>query len=78
MEPYRPFVDSLVYEIYSIYRDLVELDTEIKMKLLEILSSDIAFNDKKRPLMIGLSNTTASLARCFSGDAKRLVYPAFS
>lgn len=78
MEPYRPFVDGMVYQLYEIYGDIEDLRTELKMKLLEILSVDVWFKQKKRPLMVGLSSTTASLARCFAGEAKRIEYPAIS
>lgn len=78
MEPYRPFVDSLAYSLYDRYGDFGELNTEIKMQLLEILSADVMFDNAKRPLMVGLSSTTASLAKCFSGEEKKIKYPGFA
>lgn len=78
MEPYRPFVDEMVHEVFSEYKDITELTTEMKMKLLEILSSDVYAGGQKRPLMIALSGTSASLARCFSGQARKIVYPKWN
>ena len=75
MEPYRPFVDGLVYRVYNTIEDTSELTTEIKMQLIDILTVDVILEGKKRPLMVALSNTTASLARCFSGDQRKIIYP---
>jgi CRISP-associated protein Cas1 len=75
MEPYRPFVDALAFELYDPNEDLFELTTEIKLKLVGILSADVKMGKQTRPLMVALSTTTASLARCYMGQTKRIVYP---
>lgn len=75
MEPYRPFVDGMVYELDQKFGDFDDLTTEIKMELLKILSTDVIFGNKRRPLMIGLSQTTASLSKCYSGESKKIVFP---
>ena len=75
MEPYRPFVDWQVELIAESSTNISELNTQIKMELLKILTINVTFANTKRPLMVGLSHTTASLARCFSGKTKKLVYP---
>jgi len=75
MEPYRPFVDELVYSIWLENNDIYILNKEIKANLLSLLTRDVWFGKNKKPLMVGLSSTTASLARCFSGDQKKLLYP---
>jgi CRISPR-associated protein Cas1 len=75
MEPYRPYVDWLVHEIVSSAVKIDELNTELKMKLLEVLSADVQLGKLTRPLMVGLSSTTASLAKCFSGETKKIIYP---
>jgi CRISPR-associated protein Cas1 len=76
MEPYRPYVDEIVYELYNNYPGKQELTKEIKAELLQLLTVDTVFNKVKRPLMIGLSQTTASLAKCFAGDTRKIEYPA--
>lgn len=75
MEPYRPFVDGLVFDLTHQLEDITELTTEIKLVLLKILTLDIKINKSIRPLSVGLSNTTASLARCYVGQAKKIIYP---
>jgi len=76
MEPYRPYVDQLVWELTEAGRGNQEdLSTELKAELLDLLTCDIIINDKKRPLMVGLSETTASLARCFKGENRKIKYP---
>ena len=75
MEPYRPYVDAVVYQLRL--EDKKELDSEVKQRLLCILFADTVFEDCTRPLEIGLSMTTASLARCYSGEGKILVLPIF-
>lgn len=73
MEPYRPFVDELVYRLY--FSGETELTKEVKAKILSVLSVDTKFNKVTRPLDVGLSTTTASLAKCFSGKIKKISYP---
>lgn len=75
MEPYRPFVDEVVYHIYTGDPENEELDTERKKVLLELLTRDVVFDRNRRPLMVGLSQTTASLARVFAGDQRKVTYP---
>lgn len=77
MEPYRPYVDEIVYNMYLSYPDTNELNTELKAELLQIMTVDTIFENTTRPLMIGLSQTTASLARCFGGDSRKIEYPLF-
>lgn len=73
MEPYRPYVDALVYELYA--RGQTQLTKEVKSELLRILFVDTRFDKVLRPLDIGLTITTASLAKCFAGTQKKIVYP---
>lgn len=75
MEPYRPFVDEIVCEIIDKYPNYHIMTKEIKAELLQLLTVDVQFEDMKRPLMIGISTTTASLARCFAGTQKKIIYP---
>jgi len=76
MEPYRPYVDNLVKEVIQYhFPDEQEITKEIKQKLLTIPSLDIIIDDKKSPLMVGLQRTTASLAACFEGSTRKIIYP---
>ena len=75
MEPYRPFADALVVEIIRNGEDYTDLSTSVKKQLLGIATVDVVFEDERSPLMIAAQRTTASLAKCFEGTAKKLLYP---
>ncbi len=75
MEPYRPYVDKLVFEIVNNYGNNVELCKEIKAQLLTIPTLDVCIGGKRSPLMIAATQTTASLYKCFSGELRRIAYP---
>jgi CRISPR-associated protein Cas1 len=75
MEPYRAIVDELVLDTYAQYTDYEDLTTEIKMELLQLLTLDVEFEKVKRPLGVALSFSTASLVRCFRGEARKISYP---
>ena len=74
MEPYRPFVDEIVYHLY--YDGAVsELDSQSKGKLLRVLFSDVRMGKVTRPLENALSLTTASLLRMYKGETDKLSLP---
>lgn len=76
MEPYRPYVDELVYGIILKYgTDNLELTQDIKTHLLTIPTIDVVISGKRSPLMVGVSQTTASLYKCFSGESRLIAYP---
>lgn len=76
MEPYRPYVDQLVLSIVSECEpDDMELTKEVKFKLLGIPTIEVTVNGKKSPLMVAVTQTTASLYKCFSGELRRIAYP---
>lgn len=75
MEPYRPFVDDLVINIMQQYPDYSELTRSIKAALLTIPSLDVTLDGKRSPLMIAVGQTTASLAKCFNGELRKIAYP---
>lgn len=73
MEPYRPFVDEIVFDLYA--NGERELNKDVKAEILKLLYVDTAFDKITRPLDLGLSVTTSSLAKCFSGEQKKILYP---
>lgn len=75
MEPYRPFVDDLVINIMQHYPDYSELTLSIKAELLTIPSLDVMLDGKRSPLMVAVGQTTASLAKCFNGELRKIAYP---
>ena len=77
MEPYRPFVDRVVLKIVQEGADYHQLSQEVKCQLLSIPTLDVLINERRSPLMLALSQTTASLNSCFAGTARRVAYPQF-
>jgi CRISPR-associated protein Cas1 len=77
MEPYRPYVDKLVVEYVNsdITEEAVELTPQIKRLFLEIPTLDVEIGGRTRPLMVAVSQTTASLAKCFTGEIRKIAYP---
>lgn len=77
MEPYRPLVDSLVFGIVNEYGGNTpeDITKELKMRLLGIPVTDVRIGGKRSPLMVAATQTTASLYKCFTGEARRIAYP---
>lgn len=75
MEPYRPFVDKLVKQMMGKYDDIWQLNTDMKRDLLAIPTLDVKINGRRSPLLIAATITTSSLAKCFAGETKTILYP---
>lgn len=76
MEPYRPYVDELVYRLIEVKGTPPDfLDKEWKSAMLSIPTLDVIIEGKRMPLMIGATTTTASLYKCFSGESTHILYP---
>lgn len=78
MEPYRPFVDEIICTLIKDGEDFTELTSSIKKQLLSIPVIDVLIESQRRPLMIGVQRTTASLAKCFSGRNRKILYPVLT
>lgn len=78
MEPFRPYVDRIVLEIFqNINGNNEELTPDIKRSLLSITCIDINIEGNSSPLMVGVQRTTASLMKCYEGKSKKILYPEF-
>lgn len=75
MEPYRPFVDKVVCQIIRGNGKFLEMTPNMKKALLEISSMDVIIDGQKSPLMNAVQRTTASLAKCFEGKGRKILYP---
>lgn len=76
MEPYRPYVDRLVYDIFKEEgSNCAELTKEQKARLLTIPILETVISGKRSPLMVAVGQTTASLYKCFSGELRKISYP---
>ena len=77
MEPYRPYADRLVLETIQKYPDTEDINKEIKSMLLTLPVIDVKINKQQRPLLVAVTETTASLAQCFAGKRRKIKYPTF-
>ena len=75
MEPYRPYVDLLVADMVLKQNLNNGLDKEAKKTLLTIPNLDVSFGKIRRPLLVAASITTSSLAKCFSKESRKVIYP---
>lgn len=77
MEPYRPFVDQIVWEMVERGENVEEVTPSLKAELLAIPALDVFIDGKNSPLMNAMSRTTNSLYECFYGSARKILYPVF-
>lgn len=75
MEPYRPYVDSVVCQIIRNNGKFLDMTPSMKKMLLEIPAMDVTIDGQKSPLMNAVQRTTASLAKCFEGTTRKILYP---
>src|SRR5690606_19883096 len=75
MEPYRPYVDGLVFNLMIMPSRPQELTREVKSELLKIATCDVLMMQKLRPLMVAVSSTTSSLYKCYTGEYRLIHYP---
>lgn len=74
MEPYRPFVDSIVLQLIR-EGNADQLTTDVKKRLLQIPVMDVVINQRLSPLMNAVQQTTASLYQCYVRERKTLKLP---
>lgn len=77
MEPYRPFVDKIVIEAMQSIEYSEELTKEMKIKFLSLPTSEVKMNGQRTLLMVAVSQTTASLAKCYLGESRKIIYPEY-
>lgn len=77
MEPYRPFVDKVVWNIVRQNGIYLEITPSMKKDLLNIPVMDVCINEEKSPLMVAIQKTTASLSKCFEGKQRKILFPEF-
>lgn len=76
MEPYRPYVDRLVVDILNeSHGEGMDLKKDMKARLLTIPVLDVSIGGRTSPLMVAASTTSASLYKCFLGEARKISYP---
>lgn len=73
MEPYRPYVDEIVYEMLQ--EGMIDLNLKSKSYLLRVLTCDTHFSKVTRPLSIALTMSAASLVKCYAKELDKINYP---
>lgn len=75
MEPFRPFVDLIAYDLSQEQGESTIMSKEAKQQLLSAGTIDALFGQHKRPLMVGMASTTASLVKIFKQERRKIIYP---
>ena len=75
MEPYRPYVDSIVMDIVAQGEPTEELTKEQKVALLSLPTTEVIVDGKRSPLEVATATTTASVYKCFAGESRKILYP---
>lgn len=82
MEPFRPGVDALVCRLLHEHPHPPEptqsgdaLTPALKRELLVIPVMDVLMENKQKPLQTAAQRTAASVAACFTGHERSIVYP---
>lgn len=73
MEPFRPYVDEIVYSLFT--SGASNLTTEVKTKLAGVLVADTIIGQMMHPLEIGLTWSASSLGKVFLGEKKLVSLP---
>ena len=76
MEPYRPFVDHVVFQL-SLQKKK-NLDKETKHKFMELYYTEVPSGEQRVQLGTCLTYTTVSVAKFFMGETKNISYPRIS
>lgn len=76
MEPYRPYVDAMVVDLTDKIGYPDEINIQHKQVLLTIPTIEVSINGQRSPLMVAVSQTTASLYKCFCGETRKIIYPS--
>lgn len=74
MEPFRPWVDLIVYRLAQECETL-EVDRHTKQPLLNLLSEPVGWNQQTMPLMVACHYLLADFRRALSDRSVMLDYP---
>ncbi|MCK9303484.1 MAG: type II CRISPR-associated endonuclease Cas1 [Bacteroidales bacterium] len=73
MEPYRPFIDKKVYELYIAGEN--KITKIVKQSLIEILYEDIEYDGLSMSLLTSILRVSSNFLRMISGESKIMKYP---
>lgn len=76
MEPFRPWVDWLVYDLVMKNNDDdIQINQQTKAMFLQLLGEPVLYNKKKMPLMVACHYLLADFKRAFDESRFKLNYP---
>jgi len=75
MEPLRPFVDRVVYNIYKEDTDII-INSRNKQRVLELLAMNVRYNKMIMPLMVTLPYIAANIKDAMFNKRKDIIYPS--
>ena len=75
MEPYRPFVDLKVLEMWKKGGITSDISSDQKRELLGVTTMDVNISCHRSPMMLAIQTTAQSVQKCFSGEARKIIYP---
>lgn len=75
MEPYRPFVDMKVLEMWKNGGITSDISSDQKRELLGITTMDVNISGHRSPMMLAIQTTAQSVQKCYSGEARKIIYP---
>jgi len=74
MEPFRPWVDRIVYRIAQ-QQTTLTIDKPTKAILLQLLSQNVSLGERAMPLMVASHYLVANLKQAFGDRKVKLDYP---
>ena len=75
MEPYRPFVDMKVLKMWNKGGVTSNISSDQKRELLGITTMDVNISGHRSPMMLAIQTTAQSVQKCYSGTARKIIYP---
>jgi len=75
MEPFRPWIDWLVYKL-NLEEKIINVNQENKQVMLSLLSDTVLYNQQKMPLMVACHYLLADVKRAFDDKKAKIIYPA--
>jgi len=75
MEPYRPFVDLKVLEMWKKGGITSDISSDQKRDLLGVTTMDVNISGHRSPMMLAIQTTAQSVQKCYSGATRKIIYP---
>lgn len=73
MEPYRPYIDEAVYQLWQ--DAYVKLDRNVKNTLIKVSYADVKIDNRLHPLTLAVNMTCSSWLKVINKERKNLILP---